>query len=119
MPRYICIESALTTSPSNRLASSIAKSLLPAAVGPTMATTGGRAGTHPVFQQARRRTDAVGERTSAVPLPDRNQIPDAERGIFVEQLGVERGISCGTGEHLPRRPAGGSKLRPQCRVERH
>jgi hypothetical protein len=62
---------------------------------------------------------SVGERTSAVALPDRNQIPDAERGIFVEQLGVERGISSGAGEHLPRRPAGGSKLRPQCGVKRH
>src|SRR5690606_32577923 len=39
MPRYTCIESALTTSPPRRSASSTARSDLPAAVGPTTAIT--------------------------------------------------------------------------------
>ncbi len=41
MPRYSCMESALTTSPPRRWASATASAVLPVAVGPTTATTGG------------------------------------------------------------------------------
>ncbi len=40
MPRYICMESALTTSPSSARATACARADLPEAVGPTMQTTG-------------------------------------------------------------------------------
>lgn len=62
MPRYSCIESALTTSPSRASARATESAVLPAAVGPTTAITGGcRVGVPP--PASRRSPRAISRRS--------------------------------------------------------
>src|SRR5690606_26672107 len=115
IPRYSCIESVLTTSPATASASSTASSLLPAAVGPTTATTG-------VLLTGQVLPNPLGARRSwppdsAVALPYSHEVADSVRRLVVQDLGVEDRLPRRAGQYLPGCSSGSSDLAGLLRVD--
>src|SRR6478752_5262287 len=101
------MESALTTSPPSRRASSTPRSDLPTAVGPTTATTGGR---------------AVPSRSGTL-VPADHRVADAVRRLLVvpraahSRLDVVGSGGERTGRELPRRASVDHELLCEDRVD--